>query len=59
MKKPPASSPTDSFVGLDITWPINTPGWRSLAAVFLDDPLEGVGLSVAGRELRPPHVGWT
>jgi hypothetical protein len=33
-----------AFVGVDV-WPINTPGWRSPARLYLDDPLEGVGLS--------------
>jgi hypothetical protein len=33
------------FVGVD-TWPINTPGWRSPAGLFLDDPLDGFGLSI-------------
>jgi hypothetical protein len=32
------------FVGVD-TWPINTPGWRSPVGLYLDDPLEGFGLS--------------
>jgi hypothetical protein len=32
------------FVGVD-TWPINTPGWRSPTGLYLDDPLEGFGLS--------------
>jgi hypothetical protein len=33
-----------AFVGVD-TWPINTPGWRSPTGLFLDDPLDGFGLS--------------
>jgi hypothetical protein len=32
------------FVGVD-TWPIVTPGWRSPVGLYLDDPLEGFGLS--------------
>jgi len=33
-----------TFVGVD-TWPITTPGWRSPAGLYLDDPLEGFGFS--------------
>jgi hypothetical protein len=33
-----------AFVGVD-TWPIVTPGWRSPTGLYLDDPLEGFGLS--------------
>ena len=33
-----------AFVGVD-AWPINTPGWRSPTGLYLDDPLEGFGLS--------------
>jgi hypothetical protein len=33
-----------TFVGAD-TWPIVTPGWRSPVGLYLDDPLEGFGLS--------------
>jgi hypothetical protein len=33
-----------AFVGVD-TWPINTRGWRSPTGLYLDDPLEGFGLS--------------
>jgi hypothetical protein len=33
-----------TFVGVD-TWPIVTPGWRSPTGLYLDDPLEGFGLS--------------
>ena len=32
------------FVGVD-TWPVVTPGWRSPVGLYLDDPLEGFGLS--------------
>ena len=32
------------FVGVD-TWTINTPGWHSPAGLYLDDDLEGVGIS--------------
>jgi hypothetical protein len=32
------------FVSVD-TWPINTPGWRSPVGLYLDDPLEALGLS--------------
>src|SRR4029450_9586335 len=32
------------FVGVD-TWPINTPGRASPTGLYLDDPLEGFGLS--------------
>jgi hypothetical protein len=33
-----------TFVGVDV-WPITTPGWRSPVGLYLDDPLEGFGLS--------------
>ena len=33
-----------TFVGVDV-WPIVTPGWRSPTGLYLDDPLEGFGLS--------------
>jgi hypothetical protein len=33
-----------TFVGVDV-WPINTPGWASPTGLYLDDPLEGFGLS--------------
>jgi hypothetical protein len=41
-------------VGVD-TWPINTPGWRSPAGLYLDDPLEGFGLSA--EDSATLHVG--
>jgi hypothetical protein len=33
-----------TLVGVD-TWPIVTPGWRSPTRLYLDDSLEGFGLS--------------
>lgn len=33
-----------TFVGVD-TWPIVTRGWRSPTGLYIDDPLEGIGLS--------------
>jgi hypothetical protein len=33
-----------TFVGVN-TWPIVTPGWRSPTGLYLDDPIEGLGLS--------------
>jgi hypothetical protein len=32
------------FVGVGV-WPINTPGWASPTGLYLNDPLEGFGLS--------------
>lgn len=44
--RPPGTftKPDLGFVGVDI-WPIVTPGWRSPVGLYLDDPLEGFGLS--------------
>ena len=38
------SEPDLTFVGVD-TWPIVTAGWRSPTGLYLNDPLEGFGLS--------------
>jgi hypothetical protein len=32
------------FVDVDV-WPINTPVWASPTGLYLDDPIEGFGLS--------------